>query len=937
MAHRECQEGDEPRVEGDDAFVANESVVPWYERLEREEEVTLPHEPSTVVRLSAAVTESVREAEESRPADFASEEEAIAATLHGGKSTRRRRGDRETSMTPRNSSHMKKALSMKKKYRKQGKMREVSQHKSNRTLKHTAQAAKCATAAKKLLETQRRRRGTLRKQRGVEKEWDEEDLGSSRSYREALLFSKQKSDEPGKRTPQVPLARVSVVASNESTWTSEAWSANEFDELMVVEFAGSASFYETEVDRAVSAGLANVSPSQGSRWLWLDVSRNAYAYRLPECVVRSTSTKHVPTLANLTGLNLSGCRFSSPGEPSSLGVIGVALADTLRYLDASKLDLHSIPSSWGSLRMLRVLDVSDNVLHDWPAADAESALARKTYFAATRFAPSGLASSLRRLNLAHNGLADVPERVALLVNLEHLDVAYNNLAVVDDALFEACTKLRYLDLSNNNLVELGRGVATFANTSGAVLKLQHNDQLLIPPAYLADHPFDLLDFYDSLDAADSALQMQRHRAFLALRDKELLRRMAVIEARAKRRNELGSISNSSDSHHHGHDEAWDGQRIAQLVLRLKHQGALKQLHAPSPRKQLPPLPFDHHLKPPSQGISLTASETRLTLSATPGKPRRVSDPSAPGNFRASSGALPRTKSESAVVSPLNGEERRRLLMQRAADAEDDLAGLRAALEKLGRGDDYVEVLACFCCPTKVPNDASPNSIVVPSATQLELMREIRALIDVLPLPLRELVPAARWPTDVLLKLQNVKPRVLHFAGHCMRHAAGGSLVFSSATQDGLASLPSFDDFVHVLEACDGLELCFLNACKSADLGRSLVKRLPHISVVCWESSVADRPASALAEHFYRYLATRPGCAVEDAFNAATSAWLRQFQIGDPCTAATREQTCATAQQSTQRHRDGRPNLVSVNNPYNYVNQLTVRATTRRCVHAHGRS
>lgn len=934
MAHRDCPEDDEPKGTDDDASIANESVLPWYECLEKEEEVMLPIDSAALISVSAVLAESVKETEESRPADFASEEETIAATLHGGKFTRRRRGDREASVTQRNSSHTKKALSIKKKYRKQGKIREVSQHKSKRTLKHTPQAAKCATAAKKLLETQRRRRGTLRKQRGVEKEWDEEDLGLSRSYREALLFSKQKNDELATSATQVPLARVSVVPSNESTWTSEAWCANEFDELMVVEFAGSASFYETEVDRAVSAGLAQVSPSQGSRWLWLDVSRNAYAYRLPECVVRSTSTKHVPTLANLTGLNLSGCRFSSSGEPSPLCVIGVALADTLRYLDASKLDLHSIPSSWGGLRMLKVLDVSENALHDWPAADTESALARKTYFAATRFAPSGLANSLRRLNLAHNGLADVPERVALLINLEHLDVAYNNLAVVDDALFEGCTKLRYLDLSNNNLVELGRGVATFANTNGAVLKLQHNDQLRIPPAYMADHPFDLLDFYDSLDAADSALQMQRHRAFLALRDKELLRRMAVIEARAKRRNEFGSTNNSQQ---HMHDEAWDGQRIAQLVLRLKHQGALKHLHAPSLRKQVLPLPFDQQFKSQLQCVSSTTSETRLTSSATPRKPRRVSESSTPGNFRAASGSLPRTHSESSVVSPLNGEERRRLLMQRAADAEDDLAGLRAALDKLGRGDDYVEVLACFCCPTKVKNDASPNSIVDPSTTQLELMREIRALIDVLPLPLRELVPAARWPTDVLLKLQSVKPRVLHFAGHCMRHAAGGSLVFSSATQDGFASLPSFDDFVHVLEACDGLELCFLNACKSADLGRSLVKRLPHISVVCWESNVADRPASALAEHFYRYLATRPGCAIEEAFNAATCTWLRHFQIGDPCKGATRDQICATAHQPTQGRRDGRPNLVSVNNPYNYVKQLSVRTATRHSVHAEGRS
>ena len=70
------------------------------------------------------------------------------------------------------------------------------------------------------------------------------------------------------------------------------------------------------------------------------------------------------------------------------------------------------------------------------------------------------------------------------------------------------------------------------------------------------------------------------------------------------------------------------------------------------------------------------------------------------------------------------------------------------------------------------------------------------------------------------------------------------VVADDGSTTDIAITPQLDDFIHLLSACDGLELCFLNACESGDLGRSIVEKLPHLRVICWEFKVGDRPASA---------------------------------------------------------------------------------------------
>ncbi|KAJ8598491.1 hypothetical protein CTAYLR_001354 [Chrysophaeum taylorii] len=590
------------------------------------------------------------------------------------------------------------------------------------------------------------------------------------------------------------------------------------DEVCVVSFTGAKS--ENEIDRATSKVL-----EQRRDGFWLDLPQNTFVYRLPECIVRSTSTSHTATLRRLVGLNLSGCAAGA----ELLAPIGLALGD-LVTLDVSGLGLRSLPATWGNLGKLRELRAGANRLHQWPAGDSDSAFARRAFFSLARFVPSPLADSLGSLDFSGNALVDVPARVLHLSNLETLDLAFNSIAVVDDAVFTSCPKLRKVDLSNNNaLVELGPGLADFAARHEVVLR--DNDQLRAPPFRLVGDALGVADFYRSLFLADKALEAQRHRAYLATRDAELMRRLGDFERAAAARDFVPVDAGALDAH-----------RVASLVSRLRRQAAGK------------------HSPPPPRG------------------PRRAA----------------RARSDASL-----------------ADAARDLADVEAILSKLGSGEDYVEVLACFCCPREVqvyaPRTGDRGRVVPASrAAQLELMREIAAIIDALPKSRRELVPAARWPDDVLRRLRDVKPRVFHFAGHCVKPTDGTSrLVFSDGkTTRDVAAMPTLDEFLQCLTACEGLEVCFLNACRSGSLARDIVRHLPHLRVVCWETNVADGPAAKFAELFYAYLADHPCCCIDKAFEDAAASWLHLFKLGDPADATT-----------TSKKPHGKPNLVASARPY----------------------
>ncbi|KAJ1447707.1 hypothetical protein M885DRAFT_471702 [Pelagophyceae sp. CCMP2097] len=579
-----------------------------------------------------------------------------------------------------------------------------------------------------------------------------------------------------------------------------------------------------------------------------------------------------------------------------------ALGDSLEHLCARGLGLQAVPAAWAALRRLEGLDLRRNRLHQWPRLLAQ--LPR-----------------LRSLRLAGNALTEVPRGVDALSALERLDVADNRLAAVDDALY-ALPELQWLDLSSNpDLVELSPKVAAFAQRAGAVLALRDSAQLRSPPADVAARGAQpVAAFYSLLADADGALELQRRRAYLARRDGELIRRLAAIEARWP-----GDAPP---------DGAIDALRIAALLLRLEAEAAKEpRLASPaeparplSPRAAAPTPPPRVASTPPRAAASTPHSLNHAALAPPTAGGRLVRLASEPANLRAavkhlaeaqaahlaeaqaappparlrSAATLPLARARSLVGSLLAGSPlagsplagsppgvaaaEPTKCVRRSARARADLDSAAAALKRLAC-DDGIEVVACFCMPRRLrvdrPGDPRDGTTVrVPESQQLALMSEVHRLIEAVPPSRREVFPAARWPEDVL-RAAALNPRIFHFSGHCVRDAwwsTQDTLVFQG---DGAAATPSANDVVSVLAGCEGLELCFLNACFSEPLGRAITRRLPRVRVVCWRTSVADSAARAFATEFYSCIGERPCVDVGEAFDFAQAAFARDFFVGDP--------------------------------------------------------
>ena len=216
----------------------------------------------------------------------------------------------------------------------------------------------------------------------------------------------------------------------------------------------------------------------------------------------------------------------------------------------------------------------------------------------------------------------------------------------------------------------------------------------------------------------------------------------------------------------------------------------------------------------------------------------------------------------------------------------DFETARQALRRLGAADDDddIEVLACFCLPESIT--MRQRSVPLPPSAQLDLMREMKGLIEAVPPQEREIVPAARWPGDVLRAVERgLSPRIFHVSSHGVRkdtwwHDGGDTLLFHRT--DGGAALPEREEVVDVLRRCgDGLELLFLNACASVDLARYVANKLPGLKVVCWQGRVHDACARCFARAFYNHVGEWPGGDVAVAFAAALAILRQEYVVGDP--------------------------------------------------------
>jgi len=809
-------------------------------------------------------------------------------------------------------------------------------------------------------------------------------------------------------TPNTSMDEVPKIGGRDF-WAAFAKPCEDSDRpLLVASLAQPDGKSESDVDTLFAAELGGISQdliredSRPAPMHWIELKGVTLA-SLPESLLPNDEYNEAPSLVKMiqplrmVGLDLTGSllrRHREVLEPVA------TLAKTLRCLDVSSLGIRNLPASWAQLECLVCLRASHNQLRSWPddlftfrherrrisndhvSSKDEGIFSDEDEDELTlEITPLGM--SLKHLDLSTNVLTELPASIGLLSRITWLDVSTNHIGYVDDRIFTAGSvpKLRRLDLSNNNhLQELGSTVAEFLTRPArqpSEILLSNCAELHTPPSNIAElGTAAIVRFYTHYHVADEALDRRRHRAYLARRDALWLEQIREIEHRSLLReteatdedcdiplpprlrswNTLSSSNGGCDtvsvaesylpqeSEYEGgsiscFDAVDGGQRIASLVLRLELE--IKHYSEISNNRSLARRSF------PSSGKLHEAKKTN------------------------SSNIIPRTVSDSQVPSTEFSKEEESL-SSRLLRARNDLDTLKRILKRLACDErQALEVFACFCAPraveVKQPN-RPPITMKLDESHQLQLMRELKAMIEAVPAPQREIVPAARFPDDILNALlrrqstrnngktlslcksprgiiessdddtdllgplisQNLstnmltspqfagakkynwteplplKPRIFHFAGHCVRfRGAAPSLVFSqsvdiASTDDerrsdnskrsrrrvqlgDIAKMPNLDEFLQVVTICDGLECLFLNACNSSIIGEKIIDRLGHtgIRIICWKTRVADIPASHFARYFYEQIGNNPCIDVRKAYKNALEHWKTNFKLGDP--------------------------------------------------------
>lgn len=185
---------------------------------------------------------------------------------------------------------------------------------------------------------------------------------------------------------------------------------------------------------------------------------------------------------------------------------------------------------------------------------------------------------------------------------------------------------------------------------------------------------------------------------------------------------------------------------------------------------------------------------------------------------------------------------------------------------------------------------------------LQLERDMRMTMKVLPRGERELLPAACFPDDILSRLRGdrrrgdpepIRPRVLEFAGHGPGeghpNVVGKPLIRlqNSLNQPIDVDKTTFVDVLReCLRLCPDIECVFLNQCNSISFADAVHLAFPHLIVISWSTVVEDRAAMEFANGFHAYLGDwcakgdRQASLVE-AYQAGVAAFDAKFRFGDP--------------------------------------------------------
>lgn len=176
-----------------------------------------------------------------------------------------------------------------------------------------------------------------------------------------------------------------------------------------------------------------------------------------------------PQLLNLRCLNLSFNALST--LPNNVGAI-----PNLQELNIKSNALGSLPTAVGNLAELVSLNGENNAIQWLPESCGEHwGLLEVLRLSHNRLvslpATLGLLRSLRTLNLSNNRLTALPMELGALTKLRELDVSWNQLTVIPNE-FGCLESLTRLDFSHNQLVKFPTTIAMLQRLN--YLRCSHN-------------------------------------------------------------------------------------------------------------------------------------------------------------------------------------------------------------------------------------------------------------------------------------------------------------------------------------------------------------------------------------------------------------------------------------------------------------------------------
>lgn len=187
----------------------------------------------------------------------------------------------------------------------------------------------------------------------------------------------------------------------------------------------------------------------------------------------------------IISLHLNNCNIIAVAENAFRG-----LENTLQSLDLASNGLRSVPvGPLRPLRLLSQLDLSSNQIKYIPD-NAFVTLRLKTLKLAennitiTNNALRGLEASLKNLNLKACQLKEIPVALKELKGLAFLDLAQNNLRVIEPGALDGLDGLTALNLERNVITRLNKEVFDGVNDTLSSLSLLNN--------LLTDFPFEAI-------------------------------------------------------------------------------------------------------------------------------------------------------------------------------------------------------------------------------------------------------------------------------------------------------------------------------------------------------------------------------------------------------------------------------------------------------------